>query len=83
LPAIGSVLHLALIKASDIDLVIIVGGSTEVPAVQAEFTRLFPAAAVADENKLANAGLGLDYESQYKFGVRQILLVSFPILTKC
>ncbi len=62
-------LQLAQIKASDIDLVILTGGSTEVPTVQAEFKRLFPTAAVADENKLSSVGLGLAYDSQYKFGV--------------
>jgi hypothetical chaperone protein len=63
-------LQLAQIKASDIDLVILTGGSTEVPTVQAEFKRLFPAAAVAGENKLSSVGLGLAYDSQYKFGGR-------------
>lgn len=61
-------LQLAQIKASQIDLVILTGGSTEVPAVQAEFKKLFPSAAVADENKLSSVGLGLAYDSQYKFG---------------
>lgn len=64
-------LQAAHIKASDIDLVILTGGSTEVPAVQAEFKKLFPTAAVADENKLSSVGLGLAYDSQYKFGTRQ------------
>jgi len=61
-------LQLAQIKANDIDLVILTGGSTEVPLVQAEFKKLFPEAAVADENKLSSVGLGLAYDSQYKFG---------------
>jgi hypothetical chaperone protein len=61
-------LQLAQIKASDIDLVILTGGSTEVPVVQAEFKKLFPAAAVADDNKLSSVGLGLAYDSKYKFG---------------
>ncbi len=63
-------LQLAQIKAGDIDLVILTGGSTEVPLVQAEFKKLFPTAAVADENKLSSVGLGLAYDSQYKFGSR-------------
>ena len=61
-------LQLAQIKASDIDLVILTGGSTEVPVVQAEFKKLFPTAAVADANKLSSVGLGLAHDSQYKFG---------------
>lgn len=62
--------QLAQIKTSDIDLVILTGGSTEVPVVQSEFKKLFPTAAVADANKLSSVGLGLAYDSQYKFGAR-------------
>ncbi|MEZ0541833.1 Hsp70 family protein [Fibrella arboris] len=50
-----------------IDLVILTGGSTEVHSVQAEFKRLFPNAAIADENKLSSVGLGLAYDSRNKF----------------
>jgi hypothetical chaperone protein len=53
-----------------IDLVILTGGTTEVYSVQAEFKRLFPNAAIADQNKLSSVGLGLGYDSQYKFGQR-------------
>ncbi|RRB01136.1 Hsp70 family protein [Larkinella rosea] len=56
------------VRKQDIDLVILTGGSTEVPLVQAEFKRLFPNAAIADENKLSSVGLGLAYDSQNKFG---------------
>ncbi|MGA0555631.1 Hsp70 family protein [Larkinella sp. VNQ87] len=51
-----------------IDLVILTGGTTEVPLVQTEFKKLFPKAAIADENKLSSVGLGLAYDSLYKFG---------------
>ena len=53
-----------------IDLVILTGGSTEVHSIQTEFKRLFPKAAIADENKLSSVGLGLAYDSQHKFGNR-------------
>lgn len=61
-------LQRAQIKKEDIELVILTGGSTEVPAVQAEFKKLFPNAGIADENKLSSVGLGLAYDSQNKFG---------------
>jgi len=61
-------LRLANVKANDIDLVILTGGTTEVPAVQTELKRLFPTAEVADENKLSSVGLGLAYDSRNKFG---------------
>lgn len=51
-----------------IELVILTGGSTEVHSIQAEFKRLFPNAAIADENKLSSVGLGLAYDSRNKFG---------------
>ncbi|MEZ0487521.1 Hsp70 family protein [Fibrella aquatica] len=51
-----------------IELVILTGGSTEVHSVQTEFRRLFPNAAIADENKLSSVGLGLAYDSRNKFG---------------
>jgi hypothetical chaperone protein len=56
------------VKQDDIDLVILTGGSTEIPLVQAAFKKLFPQADVADENKLSSVGLGLAYDSQRKFG---------------
>ena len=56
------------VKEKDIDLVILTGGSTEVPLVQSAFKKLFPHAAVADENKLSSVGLGLAYDAWKKFG---------------
>ena len=51
-----------------IDLVILTGGTTEVREIQLAFKRLFPKAAIADDNKLSSVGLGLAYDSQLKFG---------------
>jgi hypothetical chaperone protein len=61
-------LQKAGVKQQDIDLVILTGGSTEIPIVQSAFKALFPHAEVADENKLSSVGLGLAYDSQKKFG---------------
>jgi len=61
-------LHDAGVTAENIDLVILTGGTTEVPIVQTEFRKLFPNAAIADENKLSSVGLGLAYDSKNKFG---------------
>jgi hypothetical chaperone protein len=55
------------VQPQDIDLVILTGGSTEVPSVQNEFWKLFPNAELADENKLSSVGLGLAYDSKNKF----------------
>ena len=61
-------LQIAGIRKEDIELVILTGGSTEVPLIQAEFKKIFPNAAIADENKLSSVGLGLAYDSRNKFG---------------
>src|SRR5688572_6162684 len=63
-------LQQAQVSANEIDLVILTGGSTEVPVVQAAFKKLFPLAAIADQNKLSSVGLGLAYDSHSKFGVK-------------
>jgi hypothetical chaperone protein len=59
---------LAGVTKNAIDLVILTGGSTEVPLIQAAFRSLFPNAALAGENKLSSVGLGLAYDSRMKFG---------------
>ncbi|QMW00515.1 Hsp70 family protein [Spirosoma foliorum] len=64
------------VKAEAIELVILTGGSTEVHSVQVEFKRLFPNAAIADENKLSSVGLGLAYDSENKFGKRATVLAN-------
>jgi hypothetical chaperone protein len=55
------------VKAAQIQLVILTGGSTEIPLVQSAFRKLFPAATFTDENKLSSVGLGLAYDSDRKF----------------
>lgn len=62
-------LHQAQVGEKQIDLVLLTGGTTEVPMVQNIFKRLFPSAALADENKLSSVGLGLAYDSLHKFGM--------------
>ncbi len=73
-PAVDSVfkaadacLHQAQLQARDITLVILTGGSTEVPAIQRGFRERFPHAQIADENKLSSVGLGLAYASRQLF----------------
>jgi hypothetical chaperone protein len=61
-------LRQAMIQNHDIQLVILTGGSTEVPLVQRAFQEIFPTADIADENKLSSVGLGLGYDSLRKFG---------------
>lgn len=55
------------VTPKDINLVILTGGSTEIPAVQQKFRALFPNALISDENKLDSVGVGLAYDSKRKF----------------
>ena len=50
-----------------IDLIILTGGSTEIPAVQLKFKELFPNGEISEENKLDSVGIGLAYDSKRKF----------------
>jgi hypothetical chaperone protein len=67
LQSVKQCLQDAQVTKEDIDLVILTGGSTEVPLIQSEFKKLFPNAAIAGENKLSSVGLGLAYDSRKKF----------------
>lgn len=60
-------LKAAGLTKDQIELVILTGGTTEVPLVQNAFRDLFPQAEVADENRLSSVGLGLAYDSRRKF----------------
>jgi hypothetical chaperone protein len=55
------------IENSDIEIVILTGGSTEVPLVQQCFQEMFPSASISGENKLSSVGLGLGYDSRRRF----------------
>ncbi|TLV02915.1 Hsp70 family protein [Dyadobacter luticola] len=55
------------ISAEDISLVIMTGGSTEIPLIQEQFRSLFPKADWSEENKLSSVGLGLAYDARNRF----------------
>ncbi len=61
----------AQIKPSNIDIVILTGGSTEVPLVQKLVSEYFPNAELSQENKLSSVSLGLAYDSMRKFGLNK------------
>ncbi len=53
----------ARISAGDIDLVILTGGSTELPIVNSMVKAMFPKAAISQGNKMDSVGLGLAYRA--------------------
>jgi hypothetical chaperone protein len=60
-------LQAAGITPKAIGLVIMTGGSTEIPLIQEQFRQLFPAAEWSEENKLSSVGLGLAYDARNRF----------------
>lgn len=65
---IDKCVNLAQIKPNDIELVILTGGSTEIPHIQNLISNYFPNAELSQENKLSSVGIGLAYDSIRKFG---------------
>ena len=55
------------VKNEDIDLVILTGGSTEVPRVSEIATNFFPNAEVSAGDKLSSVGMGLAYDARRIF----------------
>ena len=55
------------VKNEDIDLVILTGGSTEVPRVSEIATKSFPNAEVSAGDKLSSVGMGLAYDARRIF----------------
>jgi hypothetical chaperone protein len=55
------------IGSEAIGLVIMTGGSTEIPLIQEQFRQLFPQAEWSEENKLSSVGLGLAYDARNRF----------------
>lgn len=55
------------VKNEDVDLVILTGGSTEVPRVSEIATKFFPNAEVSASDKLSSVGMGLAYDARRIF----------------
>jgi hypothetical chaperone protein len=65
--AAQSCLAEAGVGADNIGLLILTGGSTEIPCVQQVFTALCPHAAIAGDDKLGSVGRGLAFEAMRRF----------------
>ncbi len=61
-------LGLAGIDANKIELLILTGGSTEIPYVQEKMKKICPNALISGYNKLSSVGLGLGFDAKKKFG---------------
>ncbi len=57
------------VRHSDINLVIMTGGSTEIPYVNSVVQNRFPTAAISADDKMASVGLGLAYDAMRRFRI--------------
>lgn len=65
--AVKECLKNAKVSNNDIQLVILTGGSTEIPYINYVMKSYFPNAQLSTENKLASVGLGLAYDAIRRF----------------
>jgi len=65
---IGRTLALAGVRGTDIDTLILTGGSTRVPAVSTVLRQLFPAARAVETDAFGSVGLGLALDAARRFG---------------
>jgi len=56
------------ISEEDIELIILTGGSTEIPYIQRVLAEMFPNAELSQDNKLSSVAMGLAYDAKRKFG---------------
>ncbi len=56
-------LNQASIKAEDVGLIILTGGSTEIPYIKRTILNIFPNALLSDKHKLSSVASGLAYDS--------------------
>lgn len=65
--SVAECLKQANVQAKDIDLIILTGGSTEIPYVKQQLCHIFENAELSDEDKLSSVGLGLAYDCLHHF----------------
>ena len=65
---IGSTLAMAGLVASQIETVILTGGSTQIPAIMSRLRNLFPDARFVETDAFGSVGLGLALDARRKFG---------------
>lgn len=65
--AVDQCLNAAGVKNTDIELVVLTGGSTEIPYIANMVRTAFPNAEISAGNKLASVGLGLAYDARRRF----------------
>lgn len=67
LKAINECVKFAAINPHDVQLIVLTGGSTEIPYIRDTLCGVFPNARVSGGDKLSSVGLGLAYDSMHRF----------------
>lgn len=67
LESVNECINYAQIKPQDVQLIILTGGSTEIPFVRETLCKIFPNAKVSGENKLSSVGMGLAFDANRRF----------------
>lgn len=65
--SLAECLKQAGVRQEEIEMIVLTGGTTEIPALKEAIRKKFPAAEISEENKLSSVGLGLGYDSLRKF----------------
>lgn len=61
--ALDECLIQANIKKEDVDLVVLTGGTTEIPYIKKEIVEIFPSAKISDGDKMSSVAQGLSYDA--------------------
>lgn len=65
--SMNACLNQAQISPTDISLIVLTGGSTQIPYVHETLCKVFPNATISDTNKMSSVGLGLAYDAVRRF----------------
>ena len=61
--SLSECLKQAQVYAHNIEMIILTGGSTEIPYIRNSISNMFPNALISDENKLSSVAIGLSYDA--------------------
>lgn len=61
-------LSLAQITKDQIELIILTGGSTEIPYIKNSLLNMFPNAKISEEDKMSSVAIGLSYDAKRIYG---------------
>lgn len=67
--ALAECLHQGGVSKQNVDLVVLTGGSTEIPYIKKCIRQLFPSATISEDDKLVSVAAGLSYDAMKRYGV--------------